>query len=319
MILLGGLAIATGEARDPFVHTYSIVAIDEKIGQIGVAVQSHWFSVGSDVTWAEAGVGAVATQSFTEVSYGPLGLQLMKAGKTAPDALKALIAIDKNPDVRQVAMIDAKGNIAVHTGKSCIPEAGQKIGKNFSAQANLMLKNTVWDAMGKAFDGTQGDLADRLVAALEAAQNESGDIRGMQSAAIIVVSTKSAGTPWAEKIVDLRVEDNPNPIEELKRLLTVRRAYDHMNKGDAYFSEKKMDQANKEYEIAEQLAPDNAEIKFWHAVTLATIGKIDEALPIFKKVFAIDKNWATLLPRLPKATLLPDDQQLIKKILSVVK
>jgi uncharacterized Ntn-hydrolase superfamily protein len=306
-------------AREPLVHTYSIVGIDETSGQIGVAVQSHWFSVGSEVTWAEAGVGAVATQSFVEPSYGPLGLQLMKSGKMAPEALKALLAIDKNPEVRQVAMIDAKGNIAVHTGKLCIKEAGHNVGKNYAAQANLMLNNTVWDAMGNAFETAKGDLADRLLAALEAAQREGGDIRGMQSSAIMVVSIKSKGTPWAERIVDLRVEDNPKPLEELKRLLNLQRAYDHMNKGDDYVSQKNMELANTEYQKAEELVPDNIEIKFWHAVTLANIGKVDEALPIFKHVFALDKNWTLLLPRLPQSNLLPADENLIKKILSVSK
>jgi uncharacterized Ntn-hydrolase superfamily protein len=178
--------------KQPLAHTYSIVARDPETGQLGVAVQSHWFSVGAIVPWAEAGVGAVATQSFVEPSYGPLGLALMRAGKSAPEALKSLLASDAQADVRQVAMIDAQGRVASHTGVYCIAAAGHRIGANYSAQANLMLKETVWDAMAKAFESAKGDLADRLLSALEAAQGEGGDIRGKQSAAIVVVTGKDA-------------------------------------------------------------------------------------------------------------------------------
>lgn len=212
------------------VHTYSIVAIDKQSGQMGVAVQSHWFSVGPIVPWAEAGVGVVATQSFAEVSYGPLGLELMRSGKQAKDALAALLSVDSNQDVRQVAMVDVNGNTAIHTGEKCIREAGHYSGKGYSCQANMMEKNTVWGAMAKAFENTQGELVDRLFAALEAAQMEGGDIRGKQSAALIVVSTESQGVPWKNRIYDLRIEDHPDPLKELKRLIKVSKAYAHMNK-----------------------------------------------------------------------------------------
>jgi len=298
------------------VHTYSIVARDPASGQLGVAVQSHWFSVGPIVPWAEAGVGAVATQSIVEVSYGPLGLELMRAGKSAPDALRSLLATDQQASVRQVAMIDAQGRVAAHTGEHCIAEAGHYIGNQFSAQANLMLKNTVWNAMAKAFEATRGELADRMLAALEAAEAEGGDIRGRQSAAIIVVTGKPTGRPWEDRIFDLRVEDHPNPIEELKRLLRLKRAYDHMNRGDELFARKEIDAAVKEYGAAEQMVPDNVEMVFWHAVTLVNAGRVDESLPLFRKVFASDRNWAILLPRLPRSNLLPNDQQIIQKILS---
>ena len=177
------------------VHTFSIVARDSVTGEMGVAVQSHWFSVGSVVTWAEAGVGAVATQSFVEVSYGPLGLELMKAGKTAQEALIALLSVDKNENVRQVAMVDKHGNVAVHTGEKCIIEAGHHLGAQYSTQANMMERNTVWGAMAKAYETTSGDLIDKFMAALEAAQQEKGDIRGMQSAAILIVPGNSHGSP----------------------------------------------------------------------------------------------------------------------------
>lgn len=298
------------------IHTYSIVARDPDNGQLGVAVQSHWFSVGPLVPWIEAGVGAVATQSFVEVSYGPLGLDLMRAGKSAPQALKALVEIDPKREVRQVAMIDSQGRVAAHTGKSCIIEAGHFKGTQFSVQANLMLKNTVWKAMAEAYQSTKGDLIERLMAALEAAEKEGGDIRGRQSAAIIVVSGQPTGQLWRDRIIDLRVEDHPDPIEELKRLVKVHRAYEHMNKGDEYLAQEDVEAALKEYSAAEQLTPDNMEMVFWHAVTLASLDRVEESLPLFKKVFKADYNWAVLLPRLPKSGLLPDKPELVKKILS---
>ncbi|MGB8951529.1 MAG: DUF1028 domain-containing protein [Candidatus Aminicenantales bacterium] len=299
------------------VHTYSIVAIDQKTGELGVAVQSHWFSVGSVVPWIESGVGAIATQSFVEVSYGPLGLELMRAGKSAGEALAALIRVDKGESVRQVAMVDAKGRVAVHTGKNCIPEAGHYTGDGFSCQANLMLKNTVWKAMGHAFENTKGELVDRLLAALEAAEKEGGDIRGKQSAAIIVVKGERSGVWWKDRIYDLRVEDHPNPVPELKRLVRLNKAYNHMNKGDEFLTENKVEQAMREYTKGMEIYPDNPEMIFWPAVTLAASGKVEESLPLFKKVFSMDPNWAVLFPRLSKVGQFPEDESLIRKILSM--
>jgi len=241
----------------------------------------------------------------------------MRSGKSAPQALKALLEIDPNKDVRQVAMIDSAGKVAVHTGKSCIVEAGHFAGDQFSVQANLMLNNSVWPAMAKAYESTEGDLIDRLMAALEAAEAEGGDIRGRQSAAIIVVADKPTGQAWRDRIIDLRVEDHPDPIKELKRLVGVHRAYQHMNKGDEYMAEEDIESALKEYKTAEQLSPDNIEMVFWHAATLAGLGRVDESLPLFKRVFEADDNWAILVPRLPKSGLLPDKPELIEKILSV--
>jgi uncharacterized Ntn-hydrolase superfamily protein len=298
------------------VHTYSIVAVDKATGEFGAAVQSHWFSVGSGVIWAESGVGAVCTQSFVDPSYGPLGLDLMRAGKTAREALAGLLRADKNEAVRQVAMIDVRGEAAAHTGKSCIPEAGHFIGDGFSCQANLMLKNTVWNAMAKAFENTQGELADRLMAALEAAQAEGGDIRGKQSAAIIVVKGKSSGAWWKDRIYDLRVEDNPAPLAELKRLIRLNKAYNFMNRGDDLLTENKVEEAMKSYTKAMEMYPDNAEMVFWPAVTLASTGKVAESLPLFKKVFVMDHNWVILVQRLPQVGQLPKDRALLKKILA---
>ena len=300
-------------------HTFSIVARDPKTGEMGVAVQSHWFSVGADVSWAEAGVGTVATQSFVDPSYGPKGLGLMRLGKSAPEALKELIAADSGEAVRQVAMVDAKGGVAVHTGKRCVEFAGHRTGDGYSVQANFMLNDRVPSAMAKAFEMTRGDLADRLMAALEAAQEVGGDIRGKQSAAMIMVKAQSSGKPWADRAVDLRVEDHPEPLRELRRLLNVARAYNYMNAGDAVMEKNDVESAMKEYAEAMKLAGDNLEIAFWSALTLAMKGKVAQALPIFKKVFSADKNWVEVLKRLPKAGLVSEDdtgRALLQQILN---
>ncbi len=308
--------IAGTRGAAPRAFTFSIVARDAATGEMGVAVQSHWFSVGSVVPWAEAGVGAVATQSFVDASYGPLGLDLMRAGKSAPDALKALLAGDKGHDVRQVAMIDAEGRVASYTGKSCIPAAGDVTGDQFSAQANLMENKRVWPAMAEAYRKAKGDLADRLLAALDAAQAAGGDIRGMQSAAIIVVKGTSTGRPWADTVFNLRVEDSPHPLKELHRLVRLQRAYNHASAGDDFMAENKVDRALKEYSEAARLAPEVLELPYWEAVTLASNGQLDKALPIFKKVFSQEPRWAELTPRLPGVGLLPKDPSLLAKIMA---
>ena len=298
-------------------HTYSIVARDSVTGDIGVAVQSHWFSVGSRVAWAEAGVGAVATQSFTEVSYGPLGLELMRAGKTASQALAALLAADPQREVRQVAMVDAKGNVAVHTGKNCIAAFGQHAGAQYSVQANLMEKDTVWEAMARAYESTKGDLAEKLLSALEAAQGEGGDIRGKQSAAILIVPGKSAGRPWAERTVDLRVEDSPEPVKEMRRLVGVHRAYERMNAGDDLLAANDVVGAMQAYGDAAKMLPGNPEIRYWAAITMITSGKEKEGLAYLQDVFAADANWVEVTRRLPAAGLLPDDPALMERIMAV--
>jgi uncharacterized Ntn-hydrolase superfamily protein len=297
------------------VNTYSIVCYDSATGQFGAAVQSHWFKV-ANVIWAEPGVGAVASQSFSDYRYGKLGLDMMRMGKSAAETLAGLIASDPGEAVRQVGMIDASGIVAAHTGAKCIDAAGHRTGNNYSVQANLMLNNTVWDAMADAFEATTGDLADRMMAALEAAQNEGGDIRGMQSAAMIVVTAEPTGLPWQDKLVDIRVDDSDQPLAELSRLLNVTRAYQKMNLGDELLAEEKFDEAGVAYAEAAALAPGNIEILFWHAATLAYIGEVDRSLPIFKEVFKKDPIWRTLVPRLVKSELLPDDQELIDRIIS---
>jgi uncharacterized Ntn-hydrolase superfamily protein len=299
------------------VHTYSIVARDPATGELGVAVQSHWFSVGPIVAWAEAGVGAVATQSFVDPSYGKNGLDLMRAGKSAPDTLKELLAKDEAKEVRQVAMIDTQGRVEAWTGKNDIQAAGHIVGKDFSVQANLMLNDKVWPAMARAFESTKGDLAERMLAALDAGEAAGGDIRGRQSAALIVVTGKPTGQAWKDRIFDLRVDDSPQPLKELRRLVRLQRAYNHMNAGDLAVEKKDNEGALREYSAAEKLVPDNAEMIYWHAVALVNMGRVDESLPLFRKVFAMDPNWRTLTPRLPKSGLLPDDPKIIDRIVSV--
>ena len=317
ILLIGGMMLLNARADELSLrplHTFSIVAYDSVTMELGVAVQSHWFSVGSDVCWAEAGVGAVATQSFVEVSYGPLGLALMRGGKTAPEALQALLSIDEHADVRQVAMVDAAGNVAVHTGANCLYAAGHIQGKGFTCQANMMEKPTVWDAMAKAYQQKNGDLLDRLMAALEAAQAEGGDIRGQQSAAILIVPGCRKEPAWV-KSVDLRVDDSPNAVAEMKRLVTVHRAYQHMNKGDELTTAGDLEGALREYAAAEKLYPQNIEIPYWTAVGLVNAGKIDEALPMFKKIFRQDPKWKELTRRLKGTELLIADEKTWERIL----
>jgi uncharacterized Ntn-hydrolase superfamily protein len=294
--------------------TFSIVARDPETGDLGVAVQSHYFSVGPIVPWAEPGVGAVATQSLVEVSYGPKGLQMMSSGRGAKQTLDELLSQDSNKEVRQVAMIDSRGDVAAWTGKRCIAAAGDHVGMQYSVQANLMSNDKVWPAMAQAYEATKGDLATRLLAALEAGQKAGGDIRGQQSAAIVIVKGKRSNKPWQDRIMDLRVEDNPHPIAELERLVRIWRAYRNVDQGDAYATDGKIEDAMKAYAEGARLAPGNDEILFWQAASLWQLGREKDAAPIFRKVFAHDRRWAELVPRLVPAGLLKDDPASIRRI-----
>jgi len=312
-------AVINGQSfysNEPLAHTYSIVARDTVTGEMGVAVQSHWYSVGTIVSWGEAGIGVIATQSFVNPSFGPRGLALLKQGLNAQQVLNLLIETDEGKDVRQLAVLDSKGNVAAHTGINCIQDAGHIVGNNYSVQANLMLNDKIWNAMSIDFENSKGALEDRLMLALEAAERVGGDIRGKQSAAILVVKSKSTDQTWLDRKVDIRIDDHPEPLKELRRILKVHKAYDHMNKGDVAIEHNDMDLAMKEYSAAEKLFPDNEEMQYWRAVTLTNIGKIDEALPIFKSVFQKNNNWATLTPRLLKSKLLLVDKKTLNKILS---
>ncbi len=312
--LLMLVAPAAGGAPSPLVHTYSIVARDSATGEMGVAVQSHYFQVGPIVPWAEAGVGAVATQSLVLVDYGPNGLAKMREGKTAQQALDELVAADAHNEGRQVAMVDAKGNVATYTGKNCIPFAGHRSGSQYSCQANLMASDQVWPAMAEAFAKAQGDLAERLMQALEAAEKAGGDIRGKQSAALLVVKGTSTGKPWQDRLFDLRVEDSPKPLEELRRLMRLRRAYRLEDDGDNFVSEKKLPEALQAYEAAMKLAPEIVELRFWAAVTMYPTERKAEALKMFKEVFAREGQWADLVPRLAQVGLFPNDPKALAEV-----
>ncbi len=313
-----GSAILAEERPDGRpVHTYSIVARDQATGRLGVAVQSHWFSVGPIVPWAEAGVGAVATQSFVRVEYGPEGLALMREGVAAPEALERLVAGDEGRDVRQVAMIDAKGRVATHTGSRCIQAAGHRTGAGYSVQANLMLDAGVWPAMARAYETSGGDLAERMLASLEAAEAAGGDIRGRQSAAILIVEGEREDKPHEGTVLELRIEDHPDPVKELRRLVTLWRAYEHMNAGDLAVEKNDIEEAVRQYAAAEEMFPGMHEFVFWHAATLAQKGRLEEALPLFSRAFRLEPSWHLLVPRLPASGLLPDDPRLIEAILSV--
>jgi uncharacterized Ntn-hydrolase superfamily protein len=296
--------------------TYSIVARDPETGLLGVAVQSHAFSVGPIVPWARAGVGAVATQSIVDPGYGPKGLELLASGRSAEQALAQLVAADENAAVRQVSMVDAHGGVAVHTGERCIPAAGHVRGDDFSCQANMMLNDTVWDAMAAAYREADGDLAARLMAALHAAESEGGDIRGRESSALLVVAAVDSGRPWmyADVLVDLRVEDHPEPLIELERLLVLQRAFSHAEEADRRQDAGDMTGFWEELLAAEHLAPDDLELQFWKGVTLAEQGREGEARAILIEVYRRHPNWAELLRRLPIIDPALDDPQLVERL-----
>jgi len=283
---------------------------------MGVAVQSHWFSVGSVVPWALPGVGVVATQAFVEASYGPKGLSMMRRGLSPTLALRSLLGADRRSDSRQVAMLDARGRVAAHTGTKCLPHAGDLQGKGFSAQANLMSNDDVWPAMASSFSSSKGPLKERLLKALEAAENAGGDIRGRQSAAILVVSTEATREPWKGKLVDLRVEDHPRPLKELARLVRIGEAYDHANRGDDLVTENRFSEALKQYSMAAEGAPEIEELKFWQGVTLLDRGRRREALPLLMTAFRSRKQWKEVFACLPRYGLLHADEETVRSILA---
>jgi uncharacterized Ntn-hydrolase superfamily protein len=294
--------------------TYSIVARDDRSGELGVAVQSHFFGVGSLVSWAEAGVGAIATQSVADPSYGPRGLELMRGGASAPEALHRLLAEDRQERVRQVAFIDRHGRVATHTGSRCIREAGHRVADGVSAQANIMERPTVPDAMVAAFRASGGGLAERLVEALEAAEREGGDLRGRQSAALLVVAPRASGRPTEDRLYDLRVDDHPDPVAELGRLLALSRAYERVDIGDELAAAGNVEAALAEYAAAHSEQPDSPELAFWHGVALAANGREDEARPLLERAYARGEGWRELLRRLPDAGLFPNDPELVTRM-----
>jgi uncharacterized Ntn-hydrolase superfamily protein len=275
--------------------TYSIVAFDPETGELGAAVQSHWFSVGSLCTWARPGVGAVATQSVVEPAHGPNALDRMEQGESAEAALAALLDADPLREVRQVGIVDARGGVAVATGAECIAHAGDATGAHHSCQANMMERDTVPAAMSAAFEAAEGDLAARLMAALHGAQEEGGDVRGRQSAALLVVP--SEGQAWRARI-DLRVEDHTDPLAELGRLLGLWRAYELAGAGDELMAAGRADEAGALYRRAAELAPGSDELLFWAGLALANAGELEEGVDAVRRAAETKPNWLVLLDRL---------------------
>ena len=296
--------------------TYSIVARDPRTGDLGAAAQSHWFAAGT-LSWAEAGVGAVATQAWALMSYGPLGLDRMRAGRSPADVLAELLTADEGAEHRQVAMVDGTGAVAVHTGGRCLREAGHRTGDGFSCQANMMVRATVWDAMHDAYLATEGDLPDRLLVALEAAEGELGDIRGRQAARILVVRAEPSGEPWTDTLVDLRVDDHPAPLEELRRLLDLQRVYDRLEAAEELELAGGPEEALRERLAAMNAAPASAEAAFWTALSLASAGRLDEAREALGVSFRTHDGWRELLRRMAEDGHLELEREIFEALLTV--
>lgn len=294
--------------------TYSIVARDQATGELGVAVQSRYFGVGSVVPWAEPGVGAVATQSFTESRYGPLGLALMRGGHSAPDALRALVAGDDGEALRQVAMVDASGRVAAHTGSRCVAAAGQVTGDGVSAQANMMERDTVWSAMLAAYRSSKGWLAERLLTALRAAEAEGGDIRGRQSAALIVVSGSRHDPPW-QRTVDVRVDDSKDPVAEIDRLLRLHAAFRLMEEADDAAAKGDLPSAAAAMDRAAILAPDDDQVAFRRGGALIAVGRSQDGRAEIERARLVNPRWPLFLRRLAAAGLLPDDPAFLEAVM----
>jgi uncharacterized Ntn-hydrolase superfamily protein len=301
--------------EDPCVATYSIVARDPDTGHLGVAVQSHYFAVGSLTPHALAGAGSVTIQSFAKLYYGNEGLRLMRKGASAGQALRALLARDHHADYRQVAMVDADGGSAAHTGNLCIPAAGHRLGDGYACQGNLLMNEGTWDVMAEAFEGAQGELINRMIAALEAGEEAGGDLRGKRSAAVIVVNGRFTGDPAEDIAFDLRVEDHDRPLTELRRLMVLKKAFHHNSSGDHYLRNGDFEAAVREFSIAESLAPDHDELVFWRAVALVNAGHMNEAEPMFRKLFRSSDSWRVMVERVARSRFLPDDPAVVESIL----
>lgn len=298
------------------VSTFSIVARDPETGEMGVAVESRYFSVGSVVPWAEAGVGAVATQSFANVDYGPRGLDLLRAGLNALQALTMLVENDPARDIRQAAMVDAAGNVAVHTGQRCVMFAGHRLGETgFTVQGNMLADEGVLPAMHDAYVQAEGDLANRMLIALHAGQLAGGDVRGQQSASILLVSGEKLEKPWLGRLLDLRVEDHPAPIEELARLVAVGRAFRFVDQAAGAVAQGDPGTAEEAIRLAISLAPDRPDILFWAALGMYASGDQKQALGLFREIFAVAPAMATFLPRVAAAGLMPLDDTAVETIL----
>ena len=288
--------------------TYSIVARCPETGQLGVAVQSHFFGTGAVVPWLEAGVGAVATQAMAEVAHGPDGLARLRAGRSPEEALTDILGPDDGAETRQVAIVDAQGRAAVHTGAACIAAAGHVVGDGFTVEANMMNDEGVPEAMAEAFAASTGPLALRLVDALDAAQAAGGDIRGQQSAAVVVVTAAPSERPGHDRVVDVRVEDHPTPLVEIRRLVELAQAYRQMEDAEEAMTRGDLDVALAIYAESAAQQPAHHEFPFWHAVLLAGLGRAEEARAVAAPVFARPDGdrWRELVRRLPAADLLEE-------------
>lgn len=304
--------------QDDFAHTYSIVAYDEKTGEMAVGVQSHWFAVGKVVPWVKAGVGVVATQSFANVDYGIKGLEFLEEGAQPKEAFSEVMSKDEGAAFRQVAIMNNRGEVFTYTGEQCIAEASHYVGTNFSVQANMMSNKNVVPAMVEAYQRNRNlPLAERILATLKEAQNAGGDIRGMQSAALVVVDGKSDKiiNPAVKKI-DLRVDDAAYPLDELERLLEVHRAYEYMNEADVALEKKDFSKALNLYLEAEKLQPENIEIQFWKALAMMQSPQKEKGTREMKKIISKHSNWQHLLYRLVEVeviSLTREDLKVLEK------
>ncbi|WP_412852065.1 DUF1028 domain-containing protein [Ectothiorhodospira shaposhnikovii] len=297
------------------VATYSIVARDPASGHLGVAVQSHHFAVGSVAPFARAGVGAGTIQSFAKLIYATEGLRLMRDGASAGEALRRLLARDHHMDYRQAAMIDTQGDVVAHTGRLCIDEAGHCLGDEYACLGNMLLNDGTWEAMGRAYEAAEGDFPHRLISALEAAQAQGGDLRGRRSAAMMVVSGRATGDPAQDTLLDLRVEDHPTPVRELKRLVILKEAYEFNTLGGHHLRHGEYDKAIQAFTRAETLAPEEDELIFWRSVALINAGHEAEARALLGALFQRAPHWSLLLKRVAKSRFLPDDPALIQRLL----
>ena len=306
--------INTNHRKDPLVSTYSIMAIDRRTGDIGIAAQSHWFAVGTVLPWLKPGVGAIAVQSFVNLQYATYGLAMMEDGELPRDVIKSLLKKDITPEIRQITMLDTKGHIETYTGNRCVEYAGHIIGDNYSVQGNMMTEEETLDKMADAFENTRGNLATKMLASIKVADEDDGDLRGRQSACMKIVSNEMPKHLWDGIMLDVRVDDNKDPVSELERLITIHTAYQHMNRAEMAFGSGEMETAFKEYATAQKLYPDNPEISFWEAVSLANIGKYHEAFGIFYIIFEKDPSWKALTRRLISAEILNIDIDFIEKL-----
>lgn len=285
--------------------TYSIVARDPESGQFGVAIQTCWPFVGSGCPWVESGVGAVATQSYTQVAHGPNGLARLRAGEAPADALAALLAADPGAAIRQVGIVDAAGRSAAHTGERCVAAAGHATGDGVTVQANMMERPTVWPAMLAAWEASPGaGFVDRLLTVLRAAEGEGGDIRGRQSA-VLIVSGRPDDPPW-KRDVDLRVDDHPAPLEELERLVRIQRGYDALDRAEERARAGDLEGARAASEDATRLAPGDAQVMVWQAIGMTAAGMLEPARGLLGAATAMNPRWPEFLRRFAASGVQPE-------------